>query len=314
MHGWRPIMTSLVIGGNGFIGTHLVELLRMSGGKVRVLDHCTPRDDFDWAYVQYQCGAISNPDDLDRALDGVDVVYHLASTTVPGTSNADPVADIQGNLVASVRLLDAMRTRGICRIVYFSSGGTVYGNPVRLPIAEDHPTNPISSYGVVKPAVEKYILMYQVLYGIAPVILRPSNPYGSRQGTSGIQGVIAAFLSRLKRGEPITIWGDGSTIRDYIHVSDLVALAVVAARSSETGLFNVGSGKGHSLNDIIETISRVIGIQPVVEHELGRNFDVRQVVLDPMLAERTFGWKPLISLDEGLMRTWRELAAPTWRG
>jgi UDP-glucose 4-epimerase len=126
--------------------------------------------------------------------------------------------------------------------------------------------------------------------------------------------VIAAFLSRLKRGEPITIWGDGSTIRDYIHVSDLVALAVVAARSSETGLFNVGSGKGHSLNDIIETISRVIGIQPVVEHELGRNFDVRQVVLDPMLAERTFGWKPLISLDEGLMRTWRELAAPTWRG
>jgi UDP-glucose 4-epimerase len=182
---------------------------------------------------------------------------------------------------------------------------------VRLPITEDHPTNPISSYGVVKLAVEKYILMYQVLYGIAPVILRPSNPYGPRQGTSGIQGVVAAFLSRLKRGEPITIWGDGSTVRDYIHVSDLVALAVLAARSSETGLFNVGSGKGHSLNDIIETISRVIGIQPVVEHELGRDFDVRQIVLDATLAERKFGWKPVVSLDEGLAQTWRELHVPS---
>lgn len=297
-------MNSLVIGGNGFIGSHVVELLGGTAGMIRVLDLGAARADFDWSGIDYRQAAFTDAGELDRALEGVDVVYHLASSTVPGTSNADPLADIEGNLAATVRLLERMRHIGTRRIVYFSSGGTVYGNPLRLPIAEDHPTDPISSYGVVKLAVEKYLQMYQRLHGLAPLILRPSNPYGPRQGTAGIQGVIAAFLDRCSRGEPVRMWGDGSVVRDYVFVTDLAALAVKAGSTGTTGIYNVGSGQGHSINQILDALARVLGTAPMVDRQPGRTFDVSKVVLDISRARQAFDWQPEVSLDEGLARTW----------
>lgn len=300
---------SLVIGGNGFIGSHLVEALKRTGAGVKVLDLGARRDDIDWSGVEYQQGAFSSPDCLDAALEGVDRVYHLASCTVPGTSNQDPVSDIEGNLVSTVKLLERMRARRISRIIYFSSGGTVYGNPTALPVSEDHPTNPISSYGVVKLAVEKYLAMYQALYGLQPLVLRPSNPYGPRQNTAGIQGVIAAFLGQHLRGEAIRIWGDGSTVRDYIYIADLASLAATAGQGDETGVFNVGSGRGYSLNEIASEISRVVGAGLDIETLPKRSFDVREVVLDIECAKRTFGWTPSVGLPEGLRLTWDWLSS-----
>lgn len=298
---------ALIIGGNGFIGSHLVDSLRKQC-QVTVLDVGAPRPDCNWQGVDYTRGAVSDVALTSKVLEGVDVVYHLASSTVPATSNLDPVADIEGNLIATVGLLDCMRTAGVQRIVYFSSGGTVYGNPSVLPIPETHATAPISSYGVVKLAIEKYLGMYQALYGLSPLILRPANPYGPRQGGGGIQGVIAAFLAAHRRGNAVKVWGDGTVVRDYLFVSDLITLATRAAASSATGVFNVGSGVGYSLNEILECIGAVTGRPVEVNRSEGRSFDVDRVVLDVSKARDTFDWAPSVDLSEGLKRTWNWIA------
>jgi len=302
-------MRALVIGGNGFIGSGLVSALRVRGVDVAVLDPGRPRTDMDWTGVEFIAGSLAEAVATARALAGVDVVFHLASTTVPGTSNLDPVADVQGNLVATLGLLGEMRAAGVRRIVYFSSGGTVYGNPRVSPVPESHPRHPISSYGVVKVAVENYLHMYQELGDLDPVVLRPSNPYGPRQSTAGVQGAVAAFLGLAARGQPARIWGDGEVVRDYLYIDDLVELAATAGLSREVGVFNVGSGEGHSLNDLVGIISRVTGLQLAVERLPARPFDVRRVVLDVSAARLTFGWTPSVALEDGIARTWRAIRA-----
>jgi UDP-glucose 4-epimerase len=273
-----------------------------------VLDPGRPRADMDWSGIGFIAGSLADAAVTTHALEGVDVVFHLAGTTVPGTSNLDPVADVQGNLVATLGLLGAMRATGVRRIVYFSSGGTVYGNPSVSPVPESHPLHPISSYGVVKVAIENYLRMYQQLGDLDPVILRPSNPYGPRQSTAGVQGAVAAFLGLAARGEPVRIWGDGEVVRDYLYIDDLVALAATAGLSRETGVFNVGSGEGHSLNALVGVVSRVIGRPLPVEYLPGRPFDVRRVVLDIHVAKAAFGWSPTITLEDGIRRTWRAVS------
>lgn len=300
---------ALVIGGNGFIGSGLVPVLRTRGVQVAVLDPGRPRADVDWTGVDFIAGSMTDAAVAARALAGVDVVFHLAGTTVPGTSNLDPVADVQGNLVATLGLLGAMRAAGVRRIVYFSSGGTVYGNPEVSPVPESHPLRPISSYGVVKVAVEHYLHMYQQLGDIDPVVLRPSNPYGPRQSTAGIQGAVAAFLGMALRGEPVRIWGDGEVVRDYLYIDDLVELTATAGLSRATGVFNVGSGEGHSLNQLVAIISGVVGRPLAVEYLPGRAFDVRRVVLDIAKAGECFGWKPSVALEDGIARTWSAMQA-----
>ncbi len=173
-----------------------------------------------------------------------------------------------------------------------------------MPVSEDHPLDPICSYGVVKVAIEKYLQMYEALYGLQAVILRPSNPYGPRQGTAGIQGLIAAFLGKTLRGEQLTIWGDGDVVRDYIFIEDLVELTVRAGRGAATGVFNVGSGTGHSINDVVGAIRRVTHTNPAVEYVEARAFDVRRVVLDVSKARSTFSWAPGVGIDAGVTRTW----------
>jgi UDP-glucose 4-epimerase len=276
---------------------------------VRVFDAGAPRPDMDWSGVDYRRGAFDAVADLAAALDGVDTVFHLVSTTVPSTSNKDPVADIQGNLVASVALMRAMIDRGLRRLVFFSSGGTVYGNPSRLPVPEDHPLEPISSYGVVKAAIERYLLMYGKLGQLDPLILRPGNPYGPRQGAAGIQGVIPAFLRRVRDGERLQIWGDGGVVRDYLYIADLVDLAVAAGLSDKNGVFNAGSGVGHSLLDIVAEIARATGRQPAIDFHPARNFDVDALVLDVTRARSELGWQPRVGLAEGMDRTWKAMSA-----
>lgn len=303
-------MRALVIGGNGFIGAHLAEGLRTRGHGVRVLDPGQARADVDWAGIDYVQGAYTDAACILDALDEVDTVFHLASTTVPATSNRDPAHDVSSNLVGALGLIAAMQARGLRRIVFFSSGGTVYGDPDVLPVPESHPLRPISSYGIVKVAIEQYLSMYRHLGQLDPLVLRPSNPYGPRQSAAGGQGFVAAAIARLHAGTPLPVWGDGETVRDYIFIDDLVELAIRAAGSGACGIFNAGSGSGASLNDIRAAIERAAGRPMSVEHLPARGFDVRRVVLDVSAARERFAWTPAINLEDGIARTWRASLIP----
>lgn len=300
-------MNVLVTGGTGFIGSHVCDALLLRGHLVRVLSRKPEPYRPPLAGVEYFLGDIADTFYLSEALSGMDAVIHLVSSTVPGTSNLDPVADINFNLAGTVRMLELMRQAGPKRIVFLSSGGTVYGEPSRLPVTEEEPLNPLCSYGVTKVAIEHYLGMYAFLYDIEPVVLRASNPFGPRQGRLGIQGLVAAFLSRMLAGKPLAVWGDGEVIRDYFYVSDLAELCALAVESKETGVFNAGSGQGTSINRMIELIGSATAMKPEVHYEPQRKFDVRETYLDISKARKAFGWKPSVDLESGISRHWEWL-------
>jgi UDP-glucose 4-epimerase len=295
---------ALVLGGNGFIGSHVVDQLLADGDSVRVFDRGPEHFRPPTPGVDYRLSSFDDIPALAEALEGIDIVYHLISTTVPSTSNKNPVYDIESNLVSTIRLLDLMRDSNTSRIVYLSSGGTVYGIPELSPIPESHSLRPICSYGVVKVSIENYLQMYHHLYDIEYVVLRASNPYGNRQGHIGVQGVIGTFMGKVITGEQIEIWGDGSVVRDFIHVDDLAKLCVRVKDSSVSGMFNAGSGKGYSIREIVATLSTVSQIEIRPDYRPGRSYDVPQVVLDITKAKKEFSWKPGIKFMDGMLRTW----------
>ena len=302
-------MRALVLGGNGFIGSHLVDSLLADGHVVRVLDRGAEFYRAPLVGVDYRIGDLGDAPVLAEALEGVDVVFHLISTTLPSTSNLNPISDINGNLINTVKLLQLMIQKDVTRLVYLSSGGTVYGIPDVVPIPEMHPLRPICSYGVVKVAIENYLFMFQSLYGLRPVVLRASNPYGERQGHAGVQGVIGTFLNKARSGESIEIWGDGSVVRDYIYISDLVDLCVSAGKGDECGVVNAGSGIGHSITDVVAAVSSATGkvLHPVYKSR--RAYDVPSVVLDISKARLEFVWVPRIGLSDGVSKTWQWMEA-----
>lgn len=304
-------MRVLVLGGSGFIGSHIVDKLLAEGHNVRVFDRGAELYRPTPPAAEFIKGDFSDEADIKPALEGIDVVFHLISTTVPSTANLDPVADIMGNLVATVRLLELMRKRGIKRLLYLSSGGTVYGIPQTDTVTEDHPLAPISSYGIVKVAIENYIRIEADLHGLLPLILRPSNPYGPRQGHGGIQGAIGTFMWRAAHGELIELWGDGSVVRDFIHITDLAKLCLSSLGTDRTGIFNAGSGQGHSIRDILETVARVSGKSLTPAIKPGRKLDVPRIVLDITAAKQALDWQPEIGLEEGLSETWQWICDQT---
>src|SRR5690606_19499579 len=228
-------------------------------------------------------------------------VVHLASTVIPSTSNADPIFDVQTNLVGALNILDAAVEHKIKKLVFLSSGGTVYGEGTGKPFKEDDPTNPICSYGIVKLAIEKYIQMYHQLYGLPHAILRVSNPYGPGQLGEKPLGVVSIFLDRIKRNQPIEIWGDGSTSRDFIHIDDLMsAIDSVIASPSNQLLITIGSGKVVAIQDLISLIFEIVGNQPNVSYQPSRDFDVESVYLNIGKAKREVDWAPKVGLRHGI--------------
>jgi UDP-glucose 4-epimerase len=297
----------LVLGGGGFIGSHLAEALLAAGHRVRLFERphlmslASPAME---GKAETITGDFLNYGDLARALSGVEVVFHLISTTLPKPSNDNPVYDIETNLVGTLRLLELCRAHRVRKVVFSSSGGTVYGVPAAVPIAETHPTEPLCSYGIHKLAIEKYLQLERALHGLDYCILRPSNPYGERQRTDVAQGAVAVFLERALRGQPIEIWGDGSVVRDYVYVGD-VAEAFVRAMSHDGAqrVFNVGSGTGTSLRELVERIGELLGRKLAVDYHPGRRVDVPVNVLDSSAAARALGWRARTSLAQGLQRT-----------
>ncbi len=305
-------MNCLVLGGGGFLGSHLTDALAGAGYRVRVFERFVPGpgDHHPAAAVEWLQGDFNDSEDLRRAVAGCDVIYHMVSSTVPKTSNEDPAYDIQTNLISTLQMLELARKAGAKKLIFISSGGTVYGVPREVPIKETHPTEPVCSYAIGKLAVEKYLHLYKVLHGMDYCILRLANPYGERQKPTGAQGAVAVFLHRAVRGEAIEIWGDGSVVRDYIYVGDAVQAMLAAMRDTgEHRLFNIGAGEGHSLNQLVAAIEKLLGHPVECRYTPGRTFDVPVNVLDITRAREVMGWAPKVSFEQGLRRTWQWLAA-----
>ena len=310
-------MKITIFGGGGFIGSTIADRLLTEGHALRVFERprVQPYRKFtDDEAVEWIAGDLSSAHDVSDAIQGVDAVLHLVSTTLPKNSNDDPIYDVQSNVVASLHILNAMVAHKVRNIVFISSGGTVYGNPLYLPVDEKHPTNPVVSYGITKLTIEKYLQMYERLHGIKAITLRVANPYGERQRIETAQGAVGVFLHHALKGIPIEIWGDGSVTRDYIHVS-VVAEAFVKALQYKGAqrLFNVSSGVGTTLNELIDMLEAVLGKSIERRYLPGRPFDVPVSVLCNNLARSELNWTPLVSMPEGIARTaaWmkRELAS-----
>jgi UDP-glucose 4-epimerase len=300
-------MKCLILGGGGFLGSHLSEALLAQGFAVRIFDRPNllrfksfqPREAVEWFE-----GDFANGEHVAQAVCGCDVVYHLVSTTLPRSSNENPAYDIETNVVATLHLLEIARKNKVRKIIFISSGGTVYGIPQEIPIKETHPTEPICSYGIGKLAIEKYLNLYHLLHGMEYCVLRLANPFGERQRIAAEQGAIAVFLDKALRNEEIEVWGDGLVVRDYFHVSDAVS-AMIAALTYEgaCGVFNIGSGVGQSLNDIVDAIEALLGKSVRRTYSSARAFDVPVSVLDISKARALLYWEPQLSFAEGLART-----------
>lgn len=303
-------MNILVLGGSGFVGSHLIDKLRSHGHRVRVFDKNDEYYRKPIPGIEYCHGDFENHGLVSDALRDIDWVFHLISTTLPKTSNDDFAFDVRSNVMESISLFEKCVAGGVKKVVFLSSGGTIYGNPRKLPVKEDSPQNPICSYGVTKLMIEKYLFLFNQLYGLKSVILRPSNVYGPRQNPNGIQGIIPVFLGKFRRGEPIEIWGDGKIVRDYIYVEDLVeGIYRAACVEASYATWNLGSGRGHSINEILRIIRRVVGCKIDVRYGEKRPFDVQRLYLDIDKAKKELSWKPETSLADGIKKTWEFIRA-----
>jgi UDP-glucose 4-epimerase len=294
---------SLVVGGTGFIGGHLVRALVARGTRVRVMARGSSRLPSMDPSVEVVVGDVGNQGQLAHAIEGVTTAYHLASSTVPSSSAADPAFDIETNVVAALPLLGACAEKRI-RLVFTSSGGTVYGRPETLPIPETHSTWPISTHGVGKLTVEKLLHAFGCTRDLDYRILRLSNVYGEGQSPRMGMGAVAAFLERTLAGRPIEVWGDGSQRRDFLYVADAIKAIVRAAdlEAPRHRVLNIGSGKGTAIAELCELIFKVCGRRTEIINKPARRFDVPVNVLDIQRASDVLAFEPSTSLEEGVRR------------
>lgn len=290
------------------MGSHLAEELLQAGYYVRVFDRPN-RDRRNLAPITSKIeiieGDFLNESEVRGAIPGSQYVFHLVGTTLPASSNSNPVYDVESNVIGSVKLFEFCLREKVQKVIFSSSGGTVYGIPQSLPINEAHPTHPICSYGISKLMIEKYLHLFHHLYGVDYAVLRISNPFGERQRLDGSQGVVSVFLGCLAQNRPLHVWGDGSVTRDFIYVRDVVrAMRLAMEYTGSQKIFNVSSGRGMSVSDLLEVLFRVTGARPKIDREAERSFDVPTNVLDNTVIRRTLQWEPEVNLEEGIRRTW----------
>ena len=299
----------IIYGGAGFIGSHIADDLLDKGMGVTVFDKLnTSKINIEHIIdkVNYIEGDFNNGIDIDRSLKNIDYAVHLVSSTLPANSNLNPIYDVESNLVSSLRLFDKCLEHKIKNIVFISSGGTVYGNPEKLPIKESHPTNPINSYGLVKLTIEKYLSIYKELHGLNFKILRFSNPFGERQNPLLTQGLISHLMYRIKTGRKIEIWGDGKVIRDYFYIKDGAKSVYKALKdSSGNNIYNISSGTGLSVNQILHKFKKVLKLNFEPRYLDARKFDAKVNILDNSLAGKYLKWQPEYDFDTALKNTWR---------
>lgn len=301
----------LILGGGGFIGRHVaLQLLRL-GHRVTLAARKQPTFNFPEhlaSQLRWETFNLVSAD-WDRLVEDVDTVHHYAWGSIPASANANPAGDLLGNVGTTIGLLDALKRRGNGKVVFSSSGGTVYGKLHTIPVDEEHPLAPITSYGAGKATAELYLELYRAMHGMDCRIARIANPFGAGQDFSRGLGAVTTFLHHAITGQEIEIWGDGEVVRDYIHISDVVAFLMAVSlspRDDKEFIFNVGSGVGTSLNEIIEELEHCFQRRIPVRRTATRAFDVPVSVLSIDRARRVLGWSPRLSFSEGIQRTIRD--------
>ena len=297
------MMRYVVTGGAGFIGSNIVGALTRDGCPVTVLDNLSSGYESNlrpFPAVRFFKGDVRDPEAVATALEGADVVFHLAASVGNKRSIDDPLTDAEINVLGTIRILEAARKYGVKKIVVTSSAG-IFGELKTLPIREDHQVEPDSPYGCTKLCQEKLCLAYAKLYGIDAVALRYFNVYGPNQRFDAYGNVIPIFAFSMLRGEPITIFGDGEQTRDFIHVDDVVQANIKAARTpSVTGAYNIASASRITINELVRLLEQASGITPKVSHGPERPGDVRHSLADISKAQAAFGFSPIVGLEEGL--------------
>ena len=298
----------LVIGGAGFIGSALTTRLLADGWQVHVLARgAVSRPTLG---AVYHVGSMADRDFMLPLLGTCPTVIHAASGTTPGSSSRIPTAEVEQNIAPTLSLLEIARELAPERMVFLSSGGTLYAD-ARESADEGVPPYAHSYHGAGKIALEAFLRAFAWDTGCSLISLRPSNVYGPGQEMRRGFGFVRAALECALRGETLEIWGDGSAVRDFLYADDLVAAVIAALAASEGhGIFNVGNGVGHSLNEVVDFVRRVSGRPTTVVYRQGRRSDVRKVSLDVSLIERCLGWRARVDLEQGIARTWQWLDAP----
>jgi len=298
-------MKTLVTGGAGFIGSNIVHLLVEEGHQVTVLDNLLSgcRCNLDpFPDVEFIEGDVRDAETVAQAMDGVEVVFHLAASVGNTRSIEHPIEDSEINVIGTLRVLEAARRAGVRKIVFSSSAG-IFGELKYLPIREDHPVEPDSPYGASKLAAEKLCLAYAKLYDMEAACLRYFNVYGIKQRYDAYGNVIPIFAHRLLHGLPLIIYGDGEQTRDFVNARDVaVANYKAALANGVSGAFNVASGTRITINRLAELMSEASGIRPVIQHAPSRKGDVRHSLADISAAREAFGYEPAVGLEEGLVK------------
>lgn len=300
----------LVLGAAGFIGTNLCLRLIKEGNKVWAFDRDSANmdihRDLGCNVITGDLGSFSLRDDGSDILVDIDVVFHLVSTTCPTNSNIDVATEIEENVVATTRFLDMCVKYRVERIIFLSSGGTVYGKGHSGILSESDEAFPISSYGIQKLTIEKILYLYGQIHDMDYRVVRLANPYGPYQKPNGVQGVVSTFTWKAMNNETICVYGDGSVVRDYIYIDDAIeGIMNIASDDARYKLYNLGCGQGYSVNEVIEAIKEGLGCDVLVKYTPARQVDVPINILN--IDRYNSDFKPIdyVGLKDGI----RKLAA-----
>lgn len=304
----------LILGADGFIGSNLAKSLHKER-KYKIFAFDLFKDGisrnldcFDDDFIMIQ-GNFLNKEDLKKALKGIDYVFHFISLTTPGSSMNEPLIEIDTNIKGTISLLELCVKEKIKRIIFASSGGAIYGDQNKNIYNENDNTEPISPYAISKLAIEKYLRYFKKHSGLDYLILRYSNPYGPGQNIIGSQGIIPIFLNLIKQKKPITIFGDGKNLRDYIYIDDLVNITkMIFYRKVGYPIYNVGSGEKYTINGIVRIIEKVTGNKIEIKKLQERDVDVKRISLNIERVKKETAYAKFIPLEEGIKRTWKWLA------
>ncbi|MFH1318716.1 MAG: NAD-dependent epimerase/dehydratase family protein [Candidatus Omnitrophota bacterium] len=293
----------LVTGGAGFIGSNLVRLLLEKSYKVVVLDNLSTgyKENLEpFPEVEFILGDVRDDKIVDKALDEIEIVFHLAACIGNVKSLEDPIFDSNVNILGTLNILEKARWRGVKKIVY-SSSAAIYGEPHHLPIDEEHPLYPDSFYGVSKLAAEKHCYCCSKIYDLDIVALRYFNVYGSNQRYDAYGNVVPIFATCLLKGEPLNIYGDGEQTRDFVNVEDIIQANLAAAETEKVrGSFNIGSGVSLTVNKLADIIQSVSGISTKIKHQSERPGEVKHSSSDISRAKKVLGYAPQVSVEQGL--------------
>lgn len=301
-------MNITILGAAGFIGTNLtIESAKNSCNRLLLVDT-------DIRFFSETVKNLENADisivsdwsecDYDSLLAGQDIVYHLISTNIPGTSNRQASDEIVLNIAITSRMLDSCVRKNVKKVIFVSSGGAVYGKDIKCPVNEDTVPYPITSYGIQKVTIEKLLYLYNYLYGLDYRVVRLANPYGPYQRPDGVLGAVTTFIHKAIHNEEIVVYGDGSVVRDFIYIDDVIKAVLIIVNSERRyKTYNLGCGYGTCIKEVLEKIGSTLNIKLNVTFKSSRSTDVPVNFLDISRYENSFGKLNPISLEEGIIRT-----------